>query len=241
VVTQHREAHVHAVRYAKHFVWRLNDDCQVDDLTEFEGLTLAAIKENLFGGTSFHHFGFLSHYKVEAGTEATLLRDLLDKQLIKEAHPAIDMRSPIFTDSDDLADLATLEAHVKNTDVLMILLTPGILSRPWCLLEIVTAIKHDVALLPIEVQRPGSHYPFPDDKFYKKLLDGQYLGKEAVALLESKGITLKDVESGIRQVFLKIALPFSPHKTKMVREAEVSNILKRCDFEISREHQLNDT
>jgi len=91
------------------------------------------------------------------------------------------------------------------------------------------------------VQRPGSHYPFPDDKFYKKLLDGQYLGKEAVALLESKGITLKDVESGIRQVFLKIALPFSPHKTKMVREAEVSNILKRCDFEISREHQLNDT
>ena len=37
----------------------------------------------------------------------------------------------------------------------VLLLTPGLLSRPWCLLEIVTAIDSGVVIVPVEVQRPG--------------------------------------------------------------------------------------
>jgi len=233
VVAQHKEAYMHAIRYAKHFVWRLNEEEVVDDLTDFEGLTLDVINEDLFEGTSTDHFVFISHYKVEAGTEATLLRDLMEKTMRDESHPATNLRSPIFIDSEDLADLARLVEHVQKTEVLMVVLTPGIFSRPWCLLEIVTAVKHNALFVPVEIQRPGSQYKYPDEEFYKTLVDGNYLPQASVDLLASEGVSLKEVESSIRQVFRKIALPFSPHKTKAIREAEVSNILKRCDSELA--------
>jgi hypothetical protein len=167
------------------------------------------------------HVIFISHYKQEAGTEAALMRHAL-KELI-----TVDLASPVFVDSEDLTDLATLQKHVEQSDALVVLLTPGIFTRPWCILEIVTAFKKNVLVLPVEVQRPGSSFKFPDDSFYFRLHRGEILDKAGLKLLKGAGVSMKNVDSAIRNMFMKIALPYSPHKSEAVRGAELLDIMKR--------------
>jgi hypothetical protein len=45
------------------------------------------------------------------------------------------LNASVFLDSDDLSDLNKLCDHVRATDVLVLLQTRDILTRPWCLLE----------------------------------------------------------------------------------------------------------
>jgi hypothetical protein len=64
---------------------------------------------------------FLSHFKREAATEARMLQQVLTD----------DLQCPVFIDSDDLKDLNRLQQHVRESDVLVLLLTTSFLTRPW--------------------------------------------------------------------------------------------------------------
>ena len=76
---------------------------------------------------------FLSHYKQEAASDCRYLHDILCKML----------RSPIYYDSSTLSDLRTLFTDgVHQSDVIVLLATKGVLTRPWCLLEIFEAARH---------------------------------------------------------------------------------------------------
>ena len=69
--------------------------------------------------------GFLSHFKLECGTEARYLYEKL-KELLPQG------RNDLFLDSDDLNDLRLLLQHVKDTEVLVLLQSKGVLSvRCW--------------------------------------------------------------------------------------------------------------
>ena len=56
-----------------------------------------------------------------------------------------------FLDSDDLSDLRLLLDHVRKSDVLLILQTRNVLTRPWCLLELNAAIEASVPIVAIRV------------------------------------------------------------------------------------------
>lgn len=230
IIEEHVDAYKHACLYAKRFVWNLNHghNLSVSDLTTFE-ITEEELDHAPHEGTELDHFIFISHYKVEAGTEATLIRDSIESIIRHdERHPGHDLLSPIFIDSEDLVDLTLLKDHVRKSRSLLLLLTPGLLSRPWCLLEIVTALRSDVTIVPVEIQRPGMKYQYPDDRFYEEFLRGDHVSSEGIELLEQEGVQLQEVAAAIRKVFMKIALPFSPHKTRTVRDAEINDVLKRC-------------
>ena len=85
---------------------------------------------------------FVSHYKAEAATEARHLKDKLTTLL----------SSPVFLDSDDLSDLRNLLDAVAQSDVLVLLQTTNLLTRPWCLLEIYTALLNNVPIVTIAVK-----------------------------------------------------------------------------------------
>jgi len=175
------------------------------------------------------HLVFLSHYKVEAGTEAALMRQELE-QMINEDPGSLghSFDEPIFLDTEDLNNLGELENKVRSSHNLAILLTQGILSRPWCLFEIISAKKHGARVLLVNISKPGSEFVFPDDEFYERLLSGRYLDKSATEMLEACGYTLRDVEESIRVAFRQIAVVFSPHKAKDIRQAEIRKVLKQC-------------
>jgi hypothetical protein len=86
---------------------------------------------------------FLSHYKVEAASDARLMHDMLAKML----------QYPIFLDSAKLTDLRLLITNgVADCDVMLILGTKGYITRPWCLLEIVHSARLKVPVVIVEVK-----------------------------------------------------------------------------------------
>jgi len=94
---------------------------------------------------------FLSHYKVEAGAEARYLKDALDKML----------SCPAYLDSSTLADLRDLFGRgVRKSEVLVLLLSKNLLTRPWCLLEIREAARLQKPIVLLELQGPGQSFSF---------------------------------------------------------------------------------
>merc|ERR1711939_1203541 len=72
------------------------------------------------------HLLFLSHFKQEAGTEATLLEESLSKLVGEDdMHPASHLTRPCFLDSSDLTDLRVLRDKVICSHNLVVLLTPN--------------------------------------------------------------------------------------------------------------------
>ena len=90
---------------------------------------------------------FLSHCKADAAMEARYLQGEMERGVN-------DGRS-IFLDSDDLRDLTQLQQHVRDSDVLVLLQSANVLSRPYCVLELVTAIEAGVPVLGVTLSSSG--------------------------------------------------------------------------------------
>ena len=89
---------------------------------------------------------FLSHYKMEAASDARLLHNMLTKML----------RYPVFLDSAKLTDLRKLIINgVADCDVMLVLGTKGVFTRPWCLLEIVHSARLNVPIIIIDIKNGG--------------------------------------------------------------------------------------
>ena len=89
---------------------------------------------------------FLSHFKAESGSDARYLRDLLQRML----------GCPVFLDSSDLTDLRALFTDgVHRSDVLVLLATEKLLTRPWCILELWEAVKKQIPVVIMEVRGRG--------------------------------------------------------------------------------------
>merc|ERR1712032_422791 len=180
--------------------------------------------------SSHHHYIFISHHKAGGGTEATLMQEALERMIDQDPEiPGHGMVAPVFLDSEDLSDLTDLKAHVRNASNLVLLLTEEVLKRPWVLVEIVTAYQTGVNIVPVEIyKREDKSFKYPGEEFYKKLREGGLLTEAEINMIGAEGITVEDLEKALRHVFKKIAVPFSPHKSQLVREAELTDILRRC-------------
>jgi len=175
------------------------------------------------------HLVFLSHYKNEAGTEAALMRTEFEQIMKKDRCMDLSQffTAPIFLDSEDLFDLEELQVRVQKSHNLLLLLTDGVLLRPWVLVELVTAVRNAVRVVLVTVSRQGLAFTFPDEGWYTALLAGEVLDESGEALLQEHGIQLIDVEQACRHVFKKIALPYSPHRPESIRTAEIRALLKQ--------------
>ena len=80
-------------------------------------------------------------------------------RLIKDKLQGV-LGAPIFLDSDDLKDLRSLQHQVAMSDVLLLFQTHSVLERPWCLVEIFTALTHSVPVVPIHLSGVAAQYDF---------------------------------------------------------------------------------
>jgi len=179
--------------------------------------------------SSLQHLIFLSHYKLEAGTEAALIRTELEQAMRQDSGSLGHcFEEPVFLDSDSLQSLDNLRERVDNTHNLVILLTENVLTRPWVLVELITARRRCTQIIPVSISRIGSQFTFPDDNWFDRFRSGEFLNEEAKDLLEKYQCTLDEVADAIVATFQQIALPYSPHKSKSIRRAEIAAILGRC-------------
>lgn len=183
--------------------------------------------------THSHHFCFLSHYKLEAGTEAALMRNEL-AQLIQEdaGNPAGRFEVPVFLDSENLYNLEDLLEKVRLSHNVLLLLTKNILLRPWVLLELVTAWRSGISVQLVYVQkgREDPKFTFPDEAFYERVRNNQHLDAASQEMLSTAGITPKELEEALRYVFKNIAVEYSPHSAQNIRQAQLKDVLKRCTW-----------
>ena len=91
---------------------------------------------------------FVSHFKWEAATDARYVKEKLQEKL----------QQPIFIDSDDLHVLTKLKTHVCQSDVLVLVQTKSVLTRPYCLVELITACKHGVPIVGVCVSNGPNPY-----------------------------------------------------------------------------------
>jgi len=199
-------------------------------IAEFRDRIASEAHKALFHAVSrLHHLIFLSHYKVEAGTEAALMRTELEHAIVEDPGSlGHNFDEPVFLDSENLNNLEDLQQRVRNTHNLVLLLTKEVLSRPWVLVEIVTARREDVRVRLVNVSKPGGAFVFPDDAFFARLRNGKFLDQDAIDVLNSCGISQDEIEESIRGIFKQIAVPYSPHKAASIRRAEIRSLLKQC-------------
>jgi len=206
------------------------DSLHETSITEFRDRIASEAHKALFHAVSrLHHLIFLSHYKVEAGTEAALMRTELEHAIVEDPGSlGHSFDEPVFLDSENLNNLEDLQQRVRNTHNLVLLLTKEVLCRPWVLVEIVTAKREGVRVRLVNVSKPGCAFVFPDDAFFARLRNGKFLDQDAIDVLNSCGISKDEIEESIRGVFKQIAVPYSPHKAASIRRAEIRALLKQC-------------
>merc|ERR1712187_845230 len=109
------------------------------------------------------------------------------------------------------------------------MLTKGVLLRPWCLVEIVTAMQADVEIVPVNIDKAtATSFTYPDENFYAEFLKGNVLRAEAEELLREQGFSLEDTVCALRETFKSIALSYSPHRTEAIRREEIKALFKKC-------------
>eukprot|EP00964_Phaeocystis_antarctica_P005526 scaffold3021_cov73-Phaeocystis_antarctica.AAC.1 len=133
---------------------------------------------------------FLSHFKEEAGSDARYLSDLIKRMTGCAA----------YLDSNDLVDLRTLfNEGVHRSDVLVILATKGVLTRPWCLMEMWEAAVNQIPIVLFPVV--GGNWTLDDARTLLSDLMGQIQGRnqwcmpEVMAHVGAQGVTdVREVE-----------------------------------------------
>ncbi|CAK0863693.1 unnamed protein product [Prorocentrum cordatum] len=234
IVSNYEFVYAAALKYASCYLLWLNDrsaEQGVSDMMDPPRHLLEYAEAPIDTGSPFV---FISHFKEEAGSDAALMDEGISRIIRGDPeHPAFRLDAPTFLDSNNLDDIRLLKGVVRSSHNLLLLLTDRVLSRPWVLIEIVTAIKYGVPIQLVQIQRPGVDFKFPTAEDIKRLADGKDLSPDAKAILRAEKITKSDLKA-IGQIFGKIALPFSPHRSLTVRQAELQDIISRCEFGQSR-------
>ena len=135
-----------------------------DHVSRERGSSLDDALSRLVSG---HPFAcFVSHAKAEAAMEARFVQTWLEKRLSSGKG-----RAKVFLDSDNLKDLTQLTQHVKDSAVFILIQSKIVLTRPYCLLELLTAIKHDVPIVGLCLVGVSAQYNFEDAQHWLGNLD----------------------------------------------------------------------
>ena len=161
---------------------------------------------------------FISHFKKEAAMEARFLHEELQ---------ALVGPRRVFIDSDDLLNLSTLKSAVARSECLVLIQSSGVLERPWCLIEILTALEYRVPIIGVSLTSGAFVYNFEDAVALLASLDTHLAMRDpgATKILIEHGL---DPESAAWQLSCTlpsvISIGFNPSASKNVLSATVADI-----------------
>ena len=115
--------------------------------------------------------------------------------------------------SDDLHDLSRLREAVLQSDVLVLLQSAHVLERPWCLIELVTALDNRIPIVPVTLTTGQHSYDFAASSRFLQSL-GTELEKRnpgAAKLLLDNGVDVVDCAHKLSAVIPNIiSVDFNP-------------------------------
>ena len=143
---------------------------------------------------------FLSHYKAEAASDCRYLHDVLSRML----------KTPIYYDSSTLADLRTLFTNgVHLSDTIVLIATRGVLTRPWCVLELLEAFRQQVPVIPVGLT--GKTWDVPEMRTYVEEFEGRMTASGLKLIREHLGTEdLSELKYVLHSVLDKWEDPLTP-------------------------------
>ena len=151
------EAPVEIINYLKHAI--ANPTPGSATMGRYADSILSAI-----GRKHKKYAAFLTHHKRDAAAVVGSLRNDICARL--DVDP-----SYVFLDSENLRDLRGLRDAVRDTLVLIVVLTKDVFTRPWCLVEIYTAIEMQIPIISINIEGQGNAFNFQETQKYLQAED----------------------------------------------------------------------
>ena len=164
---------------------------------------------------------FLSHAKAEAAMEARFIQTQME---------AMDPRQRrVFLDSDDLTDLRMLLDHVRDSDCLVLLLTRSVLTRPWCLLELMAAVEAQIPIVMVHLHGPSPYEEGPSLALLRHL-DSllEELSPGASELLRQHGVETSDAAHKLSQALVHVpTVALDTAASRSVLSASIEDLVER--------------
>eukprot|EP01052_Picozoa_sp_SAG31_P024709 SAG31_NODE_2120_length_6405_cov_3.062639_5_plen_976_part_00 len=126
-----------------------------------------------------HLTTFISHSKRDGGDYAATLVQTFNKALLRSGCCCgwFSSAGPNFLDVEQLGGGERISAeglvsNVKKSKVFVLILTRSVLTRPWCLVEIYTALAHGIPFVPVLIKDPNRpHFEYSFGKAAQMLRD----------------------------------------------------------------------
>ena len=160
---------------------------------------------------------FISHFKAEAAMEARHIHEKLEHVLGRRR----------FLDSDDLSSLSVLKQNVLEADVVVIVQSKAEFERPWCLIELVTAIDYCIPIVGVRLTSGGYAYDHSAASAFLESLDTELDKRNpgASGLLRDNGIDLIDAAWKLSSTLPAIiSIAFDPSASKNVLTTTIRDI-----------------
>ena len=93
--------------------------------------------------------------------------------------------APLHADSDDLGDLRELINHVLDSDVVVLLQSKDVLTRPWCLLELYAAATAGIPIVALACSGKGYDFAAAEDHLLHLDTSLHVANPSAVEVLEA--------------------------------------------------------
>jgi hypothetical protein len=184
----------------------------------------------LVKGQGKQFVAFVSHMKMEAAAEARLCQMELEKLF----------HEPLFLDSDDLRRLDRLVEHVRESACVLLLQTESVLTRPYCLLELYTAIESSIPIVGVTV-RGRFQYDFARARAYLMHLDTvlEEANPGASELLRKHGVDLLDAAYKLStRIPAIISVELNAHASRNMLQAAFHDIAENMVIVSSCEAQV---
>lgn len=171
---------------------------------------LKRIEEN----TRCTFFCFISHYKAEGAMQARWLKNELERELGQQ----------VFLDSDNLFRINEIEDHVRESHVMLLLQTRNVLTRPFCILELLIAIKARKPVVAVHIVGSELDYDFEHAQSYLENLDTR-MGPEARAMLIEHGVDMAEARDILSTIIPQVkSIALDTHASKRILTATVLDI-----------------
>ena len=146
-------------------------------------------------GAGNQYAAFLSHYKAESASTARYLHDLMQRMLGGCA---------VYLDSSNLTDLRYIwEDGLRLSDTVVLLGTRGVLTRPWCLLELWEASRNQIPVIVVNVGVGDCRFDADDARSLIRSLETELEARnpgalaEVEARLQLKNTTLEELKRAL--------------------------------------------
>jgi hypothetical protein len=174
---------------------------------------------------------FLSHFKKEAGPPARLIQEHLEARCNERESekPKLLRNATAFLDSERLADLGKLLDDLRRSKVVVVLLSKGYFTRPWCLAELYAAFESNIPIITMNIV--GGGYDRDATVRFLSIFSPKTLDEanpDASMVLQKLGIDVTELGRKLSAVIPQIIeINFNPNGTKHQIDAGVDDLIDR--------------